>query len=120
MSILSGQIIIVGTAVSEGFDPRVAKGARCAMLCVFDCDTLVDLGQSDDYETDDGFDAGRMLDETLGQSGWTDIKIRAYLPVAEKVDGWEPELEALITAARKLGVAHMVFEPDSKAPHILH
>jgi hypothetical protein len=120
MSSFSGQIILVGTAVSEGFDSRVVKGSRCAMICVFDCDTLVDLGQMDDYETDDGLDAGKLLDETLGQSGWTDIKVRACLPVADKAEGWEPELAALIITAKKLGVAHMVFEPESERPARLH
>lgn len=120
MGTFSGQIILVGTAICEGFDARVAKGARCAMICVCDCDTLTDLGQMDYYETDDGFDAGRMLDETLGQCGWTDIKVNACLPVAEKIGGWEPELAALIITARKLGVAHMVFETDAKAPGQLH
>jgi hypothetical protein len=120
MSNFSGQIILVGSAVSEGFDARVAKGARCAMIFVCDCDTLKDLGQIDDYETDEGLDAGRMLDETLGQCGWTDIKIRACLPVAEQLDGWEPELAALIITARKLGIAHMVFEPEAQPPRVLH
>ena len=120
MSAFSGQIILVGTAVCEGFDARVAKGARCAMICVFDCDTLTDLGRMEDYELDGGLDAGRMLDSTLGQSGWTDITIRACLPVAEKPEGWEPELAALIITARKIGIAHMVFEPEAEAPRILH
>jgi hypothetical protein len=120
MSAFSGQIILVGTAVCEGFDARVAKGARCAMICVFDCDTLSELGQIEDYESDDGFDAGAMLDATLGQCGWTDIKVRACLPVAEKPDGWEPELAALIITARKLGIAHMVFEPEAERPRVLH
>jgi hypothetical protein len=120
MSAFSGQIILVGTAVCEGFDARVTKGATCAMICVCDCDTLVNLGHMDDYETDDGLDAGRMLDETLGQCGWTDIKVSACLPVADEPEGWEPELAALIIAARKLGIAHMVFEPEAKAPRQLH
>ena len=90
------------------------------MLWVCDCDTLADMGQMRDYETDDGLDAGRMLDETLGQCGWTDIKVRACLPVADKPDGWEPELAALIIAARKLGIAHMVFEPESTPARLLH
>ena len=120
MSFFSGQIILVGTAVSEGFDARVAKGARCAMICVCDCDTLTDMGQMRNYEIDNGLDAGRILDETLGQCGWTDIKVRACLPVADKPEGWEPELAALIIAARKLGIAHMVFEPDAEPPRFLH
>jgi hypothetical protein len=120
MTAFSGQIILVGTAVSEGFDARVAKGARCAMICVCDCDTLNHMGRMLDFETDDGLDAGLMLDQTLGQCGWTDIKIRACLPVADKPEGWEPELAALILTARKLGIAHMVFEPEAEAPRVLH
>jgi hypothetical protein len=120
MSAFMGQIILVGTAVCEGFDARVAKGARCAMICVCDCDTMAQMGQMADYETDDGLDAGRLLDETLGQCGWTDIKVRACLPVADKPDGWEPELAALIITARKLGIAHMVFEPQAEQPRVLH
>ena len=120
MSAFSGQLILVGTAICDGFNPKVAKGARCAMICVCDCDTLIDLGQMSDYETQDGFDAGRMLDETLGQCGWSDITVRACLPVADKLDGWEPELAALIITARKLGVAHMVFEPQAEQPRVLH
>ena len=120
MSAFSGQIILVGTAVSEGFDARVAKGARCAMIAVCDCDRLADLNLMDDYETEIGLDAGRLLDETLGRCGWTDITVKACLPVADKPDGWEPELQALIGAARKLGIAHMVFEPESDRPARLH
>jgi hypothetical protein len=120
MSAFSGQIIIVGTAVCEGFDSRVAKGARCALICVFDCDTLSLLGQMGLYETDVGFNAGAMLDDTLGQKGWSDIKVRACVPVADLTDGWEPEVEALIASARKLGVAHMLFEPQSERPLRLH
>jgi hypothetical protein len=120
MSAFLGQIILVGTAVCEGFDARVAKGARCAMICVCDCDTLTQLGQIGNYETDDGLDAGLMLDQTLGQSGWTDIRVSACVPVADKPEGWEPELAALILTARKLGIAHMVFEPEAKQPRILH
>jgi hypothetical protein len=120
MSAFSGQIIIVGTAVCEGFDPRVAKGARCALICVFDCDTLSLMGQMPLYETEVGFNAGAMLDDTLGQNGWGDIKVRACVPVADLADGWEPEVQALITSARKLGVAHMLFEPESERPLRLH
>jgi hypothetical protein len=120
MTTFSGQIILVGSAVCEGFDARVAKGARCAMICVCDCDTLSQLGQMAHYQTRDGLDAGLMLHETLGQCGWTDIKVRACLPVADKADGWEPELEALIITARKLGIAHMVFEPEASPPRVLH
>jgi hypothetical protein len=120
MSAFSGQIILVGTAVCEGFNHRVAKGARCAMICVFDCDTLVAMGKMADYESAVGFNAGLMLDETLGQSGWSDIKVRVCVPVADKTDGWEPEVAALILTARTLGIAHMVFEPQSERPHLLH
>jgi hypothetical protein len=120
MSAFSGQIILVGTAVCEGFDARVAKGARCAMICVFDCDTLASLGKLADYESDMGFHAGKMLDETLGQCGWADIKVRACVPVADKPEGWEPEVAALILTAKALGIAHMVFEPQSERPHLLH
>jgi hypothetical protein len=120
MSAFSGQIILVGTAVSEGYHARVAKGARCAMICVFDCDTLAALGKLADYENDVGFNAGLMLDETLGQSGWCDITVRACVPIADKDDGWEPEVAALIGSAKVLGVAHMVFEPESERPHLLH
>ena len=120
MSAFTGQLILVGTAVCEGFNARVAKGARCAMICVCDCDTLAHLGQMDDYETDDGLDAGRMLDETLGQCGWTDITVRACLPFPDALLGWEPEIAALIVTARKVGIAHMVFESDAKPPRILH
>ena len=90
------------------------------MICVCDCDTLADLGLMDLYETEDGLDAGRLLDETLGQSGWTDITVKACLPVADKADGWEPELLALIGTARRIGYAHMVFEPESDRPAVLH
>jgi hypothetical protein len=120
MSAFSGQIILVGTAVSEGFDARVAKGARCPMICVCDCDRLIADGRMAAYESDEGFDAGAILDDTLGRSGWTDIRVRACLPVADKPEGWEPELLALIGAARRLGVAHMVFEPESERPARLH
>ena len=120
MSAFSGQLILVGTAICDGFNPRVALGARCAMICVCDCDTLLALGQMSDYETGDGFDAGAILDDTLGQCGWSDIKISACLPVADQAEGWEPELEALIIAARKLGVAHMVFESEAQPPRVLH
>jgi hypothetical protein len=120
MSAFSGQIILVGTAVCEGFDARVAKGARCAMICVCDCDTMAHLGKISLYETKDGLDAGRLLDETLGQCGWTDIRVSACLPVSEKTEGWEPELEALIVTASKLGIAHMVFEPEAQRPTRLH
>jgi hypothetical protein len=120
MSTISGQIILVGTAVSEGFDTRVAKGARCPMICVCDCDRLNADGRMARYETGEGFDAGLILDETLGRSGWTDIRVRACLPVADKEDGWEPELLALIITARRLGIAHMVFEPDSERPARVH
>jgi hypothetical protein len=120
MSSFSGQIILVGTAICEGFDARVAKGARCAMICVCDCDTLSVLGQMEEYETEEGFDAGRILDATLGQCGWTNITVSACLPVAEGPEGWEPELAALIITARQRGIAHMVFEADATAPRHLH
>ena len=120
MSFFSGQIILVGTAICEGFDARVAKGARCAMICVCDCDTLSHLGQLAEYETADGFDAGRMLDATLGQCGWRDITVSACVPVTDTSDAWEPEIAALIITARQRGVAHMVFEPDAHKPRVLH
>jgi hypothetical protein len=120
MSAFSGQIILVGTAVCEGFDARVAKGARCPMICVLDCDMLTLDGRMIAYETDEGLDAGRLLDETLGQAGWCDIKVRACLPVADVQDGWEPELAALIRTASHMGIAHMVFEPEAEKPRLVH
>ena len=120
MSIFSGQIILVGTAVCEGFDARVAKGARCAMSWVCDCDRLSALGKIEDYETIGGLDAGRMLDESLGQCGWSDIKVTACVPVEGKPGQWEPELAALIATAAQLGLAHMVFEPQSRRPVLMH
>jgi hypothetical protein len=120
MSNFTGQIILVGSAICEGFDARVAKGARCPIICVCDCDTLARLGKMHDYETIDGLDAGALLDQTLGQCGWADIKVRACLPVANLSEGWEPELAALIATARELGTAHLVFEPEAKRPNILH
>lgn len=120
MSDFSGQIVLVGTAVSEGFDSRVARGARCPMICVLDCDRLAADGRLARYETAAGLDAGRLLDETLGRSGWTEIAVRACLPVADRADGWEPELEALIGAAARLGIAHMVFEPGGEPGRVVH
>jgi hypothetical protein len=120
MSAFTGQIILVGTAVCEGFDGRVAKGARCAMISVFDCDTLSLMGRLDAYESDDGLNAGALLDATLGQSGWSDIIVRNCLPVADLDTGWEPEVAALILTARTLGIAHMIFEPEAEYPHVLH
>jgi hypothetical protein len=111
--------VLVGTAVAKSQMPKVAKGARCPMVSVVDCDRLVLEGQMDRYEADEGFDAGLLLDETLGQYGWTDIRVHACLPVAATNDGWEPELEALITVAALRGIAHMVFEPEAEAT-VLH
>jgi hypothetical protein len=120
MSVMTGQIVLVGTAEAEGFDPRIAKGCRCATLSVLDCDRLQAQGLLARYDTGDGLDAGALLDDTLGVRGWTRIAIRAALPVADVKDGWEPELQALIATARALGVAHMVFEPMSERPHVVH
>jgi hypothetical protein len=78
------------------------------------------MGLLELYETGDGLDAGRLLDETLGRHGWCDITITVCLPVTEKPGGWEPEVEALIGAAKLLGIAHMVFEPQSDRPNVLH
>lgn len=116
MRVFSGQIIIVGTAVCEGFDHRVAKGARCALISVIDCDALWDMGRMARYESDIGLNAGAMLDETLGPSGWGDIKVRACVPITDLSDGWEPEVGALMATAKKLGIAHMLFEPASERP----
>lgn len=120
MSAFSGQIILVGTAICEGFHAKVAKGARCALVCVIDCDTLTNLGLMANYESEMGFNAGAMLGDTLGPCGWSDINVRACVPVADKADGWEPEVSALIQSAKSIGIAHMLFEPSSKAPALLH
>jgi hypothetical protein len=120
MRAFTGQLVLVGTARCEGFSNRVAKGARCAMICVCDCDRLEYLGLMEEYLTHDGLDAGRLLDETLGRQGWSDITIKACLPLADQADGWESELEVLIDTAKLLGLAHMVFEPDCDRPKVLH
>ena len=120
MCVFTGQLVLVGTALSEGFSPRFAKGARYAMLCVCDCDRLTELGLMDDYVAHDGLDAGRLLDETFGSQGWSDITIKACLPLADRPEGWVSELEILIDTAKLLGVAHMVFEPDGDRPKVLH
>ncbi len=116
----SGQIILIGTVVCEGFNKQVAKGSRCAMISVVDCDTLAINGELEQYMLDDGLNAGMLLDETLGQNGWSDIKVRNALPIAPTDKGWEPELEALIKTAHDIGIAHMVFEPDCEKPHLIH
>jgi hypothetical protein len=120
MTVFSGQILLFGTAICAGFDPRVAKGARCTMICVCDCDTLEALGQMANYETDGGLDAGRMLDDTLGQTGWNDITISRCLPVADTESGWEPELADLIASARRSGIAHMILEASAKPTRAVH
>lgn len=116
---ITGQIVLVGTAVAEGLTAKVAKGARCPMVSVVDCDRMALEGRMERYEADDGIDAGLLLDETLGNFGWTDIRIHACLPVADTSEGWEPELEALIKVAALQGIAHMVFEPGG-TPGVLH
>jgi hypothetical protein len=120
MCVFTGQLVLVGTALSEGYSHRFTKGARYAMLCICDCDRLTELGLMDDYVAHDGLDAGRLLDETFGSQGWSDITIKACLPLADRPDGWVSELEILIDTAKLLGVAHMVFEPDADRPKILH
>lgn len=119
-SAFSGQFILIGTVVSEGYNPKVAKGSTCAMISIVDCDELYRKGTLDNYIIDDGFDAGAILDDTLGQFGWVNIKVKSALPIAQKEDGWEPEIAALIKTARTLGVAHMVFEPEAEAPELVH
>jgi hypothetical protein len=119
MNPISGQIVLVGSAVAETQKPKVAAGARCPMVSVVDCDRLIVEGVMARYAEGDGFDAGLLLDDTLGQFGWTDIRVHACLPVAETSEGWEPELEALIGVAALRGIAHMVFEPEA-TPTILH
>lgn len=119
-SIISGQIILIGTVVAENYHPKVAKGCKCAMISVVDCDKLAETGHLYDYMLDEGLNAGALLDATLGQYGWIDIKVRNALPIANKDDGWEPEVAALIKAARKIGVAHMVFEPENERPLVVH
>ena len=116
----SGQIILIGTVVSEGFNPKVAKGCRCAMISVVDCDELDRNGQFENYLVDEGLDAGALLDATLGQFGWCDIRVKNVLPIPPKNEGWEPEIAALIKTAKKLGIAHMVFEPESDRPLVVH
>lgn len=116
----SGQIILIGTVVAEGFHPKVAKGCRCAMISVVDCDNLSQNGRLDNYLLDEGLDAGALLDETLGQFGWRDIRVKSVLPIADKKSGWEPEIAALIKTAHKTGIAHMVFEPEADRPLVLN
>ncbi len=118
-SIFLGQFILVGSVVSEGFNAKVAKGARCAMISVVDCDELSRTGRLENYIIDDGLNAGAILDDTLGQFGWRDIKVKTALPIAPKNEGWEPEIAALIETAKKIGIAHMVFEPEAK-PTLVH
>lgn len=120
MSAFSGQIFLVGSAVCEGFQPRVARGARCPMISVVDCDRLQALGRMTEWETEDGLDAGALLDATLGRHGWRDIAVSACLPVGGAPDGFEPELLALIRTAAVIGWAHMVFEPACETPPVLH
>jgi hypothetical protein len=119
MNPMTGQIVLVGTAVAGAFSAKVAKGARCPMVSVVDCDRMALEGRMQRYEAEDGIDAGLLLDETLGGFGWTDIRIHACLPVADTSQGWEPELEALIKVAALQGIAHMVFEPEG-TPGVLH
>ncbi len=118
-SSFSGQIILIGTVVAEGYNPKVAKGSRCAMISVVDCDNLSQQGLLDNYILDDGLDAGLLLDETLGQFGWRDIRVKNALPLSDDIEGYEPEVIALIKTAAKIGVAHMVFEPSAE-PQLLH
>ncbi len=118
-SSFSGQIILIGTVVAEGYNSKVAKGSRCAMISVVDCDNLSQSGLLDNYILDDGLDAGALLDETLGQFGWCDINVKSALPLLDDIAGYEPEVIALIKTAAKIGVAHMVFEPSAE-PQLLH
>jgi hypothetical protein len=120
MSAFSGQMLLVGTAVCEGFEARVAKGARCPMITLIDCDRLEALGRLSEFENEEGLDAGLLLDATLGRQGWTDIHVSACLPVEGEPDGWEPELKALLRTAAQIGWAHMVFEPKSVPARNLH
>jgi hypothetical protein len=46
--------------------------------------------------------------------------VKNVLPIAPKNEGWEPEIAALIKTAKKLGIAHMVFEPESERPLVVH
>lgn len=89
------------------------------MISVVDCDNLSQKGLLDNYILDDGLDAGALLDNTLGQYGWSDIKVKNALPLTSDLNGYEPEVVALIKTARKIGVAHMVFEP-SQRPQLLN
>ena len=118
-SSFSGQIILVGTVIAEGYNPKIAKGSRCAMISVVDCDNLSQSGLLENYLIEDGLDAGALLDETLGQYGWRDIKVKSALPLLDDVNGYEPEVIALIETAAKIGIAHMVFEPSAE-PQLLH
>jgi hypothetical protein len=120
MSAFSGQIFLVGTVVCGGVVARVARGARCPMISVVDCDRLKAMGQMDQWETEDGLNAGALLDATLGRHGWTDIAVRACLPVEGAFEAFEPELQALVRTAATIGWAHMVFEPACEAPTVLH
>lgn len=120
MSAFSGQILLVGTVVSQGFDPGVAKGARCPVITVVDCDCLNRQGRLAAYENEEGLNAGAFLDDTLGRRGWCDITVSACLPVEGEPEGWEPELKALLRTASIVGFAHMVFEPASQAGRLLH
>lgn len=119
-NLFSGQIILIGTVLSEGFNPKVAKGCRCAMISVVDCDELGRNGQLEDYLVDEGLDAGALLDATLGQFGWCDIRVKNVLPLKPKNHGWEPEIAALIETAKKIGIAHIVFEPEAERPSVVH
>lgn len=114
-----GQFILVGTVVCEGYNPRVAKGAKCPMISIVDCDELSRTGRLETYIIDEGLNAGAILDDTLGQFGWCNIHVKSALPIAPKDKGWEPEIAALIKTAKKIGIAHMVFEPEAK-PTLIH
>lgn len=116
----SGQFILIGTVVAQTYHPKVAKGCKCAMITIVDCDVLAKNGHLKNYIIEDGLDAGTLLDQTLGQYGWCEIEVKNALPLAPKNEGWEPEIEALRKTASKIGIAHMVFEAECEKPSTLH
>ena len=119
MEQVTGQMVLIGTAVCRRSSGTIAKGARCPLISVVDCERLALDGGDQPYLRQDGFDAGQLLGDTLADAGWSDVTIHTCIPVADKIDGWEPELEALIRTAGTVGFAHMVLEPEAEAT-ILH
>ncbi len=115
----SGQFILIGTVVCDSLNDKVAFGAKCPMISIVDCDELSRSGRLENYVLNDGLNAGAILDDTLTQFGWRDIIVKNALPIAPKDDGWEPEIAALIETAKRIGIAHMVFEPEARAG-VLH